>query len=446
MQWSKDLKKKLAAILIGITIALIFLEILLRIFPNRFTDYGSTIRFMYADTIGIKYMPNQKVGYNSECFKISPVSTNSNGFRDIKTTKAHYPIAVLGDSFMSALEVPEGVYTARQIESITGADTLNAGITAYGTLHQYLVYEEYVKKYKPQVVLLFFYTQNDIEDNSYSIMRKIYGSTAGRRAAAYIKDGEVFIVPASPDKFLEGTEKYWVSYIKKEMGKICKTCVVIKRVWDYYSVNRNLTSNSEDGDIPISFKVYMPPQTDEWKEAWELTEIFLKKINDAVARNGGAFVVVSVPEYVRTSREWKKEMEKQYNIDILPEEFDPFYPVKRLQRITQKHKIEFLELESHFLRYREKFNLQAPYYFYYCDGHWNPLGHFLASNIVAKHLVENDILEVESKDKVLSLINENLNLDPLAVLGNDAFMQIYNKGIYKGETNILKILKRQKER
>src|SRR5262249_2951772 len=125
-----------------------------------------------------------------------------------------------------------------------------------------------------------------------------------------------------------------------------------------------------------------------------------------------------------------------------PNDFDLEHPVRRMREINQRNKLRSIDLESFLRTYRDEFDLKAPYFSYRCDGHLNPLGHFLATNLIAKYLIVNDLVPLDSvrKIRVLSRLERNMKLSPVDILSEEGYEQIYKTGRFKGKTNIIKIL------
>ena len=154
---------------------------------------------------------------------------------------------------------------------------------------------------------------------------------------------------------------------------------------------------------------------------------------------------MTVPEYFAVVPDWKKSFEKATGVEEPPDDFDPLLAEKRLEALGKQHGIGVLNLAPNFKDYRVKFNLKDPYFWYACDAHWSPLGHFLAANWVARMLLDNDALPADSQEKTAlrSNIDKNLSLSPMDILGPEAYNKIYNRGVYRGSSNIPKILAKE---
>ena len=104
------------------------------------------------------------------------VEINSDGWRGPEVALRHPPgtlrIALLGDSFIEAFEVPfdstVGEVVERRLTALRGGpvEVLNFGQGGYGTTQELLTLEHEVWKYSPDLVLLAVTTGNDISDNS----------------------------------------------------------------------------------------------------------------------------------------------------------------------------------------------------------------------------------------------------------------------------------------
>src|SRR5436190_2894039 len=132
------------------------------------------------------------------------VKVSSQGLRDREHSVAKaantYRIAVLGDSYAEAMQVDmdkafwallptklEACGFARKVE------TINFGVSGYGTGHEFLTLRERVWRYAPDMVLLAFFPGNDVRNNSKAL--------EGEPGRAYfsLKDGKLFLDTAFRD-------------------------------------------------------------------------------------------------------------------------------------------------------------------------------------------------------------------------------------------------------
>ncbi|TRZ96505.1 hypothetical protein D4R78_00740 [bacterium] len=437
-----NLLKNFSLILMGFIISLLLAEATVRIFPNKFVYFLGTknsIVTVYNQDLGWIPAPQQKGQWPSYCFSVYPICINSFGFRDGPwKTGTGFKIAVLGDSYLQALQIPEGNYTSFILGRLLGQEVLNAANSGYGTIDELLAYKKLLKQRKPDITIIFF-CSNDIWNNSCEL-NKLLGWKHSQ-ACAYLDQGELkisknfnhlpILKPRIPD-----------CKLKRFIRKYCFSCVVMRRFIYKYSRN-GLCLGTNFALPPVKeWGVYNVPPLKVWEDAWEITEKALSSLKKEVESSGGRLLVVSVSEYLRVSRNWRKEVKKELGRSEIPEGFDSFYPLKRLKDMLKKQGIGYFELEPYFREYRDRFGLEPPYFSYWCDGHWNPLGHFLAAHLVARYLLEEDLVPMakEEKENRLKKINQDLELSPQEILGGKAYRQIYGRGIYKGSSNISEIL------
>ena len=129
------------------------------------------VLFLQPDeVVGWKQVPNLRWTWANADFRVD-VDTNPLGFRDLKREffkpRGVTRVAILGDSFIEAVQVPLAK-TATQIleqrldKSLNrGAErpqrweVLNFGISAYGVGQYLLTWEQYASKYHPDYVAIF---------------------------------------------------------------------------------------------------------------------------------------------------------------------------------------------------------------------------------------------------------------------------------------------------
>ena len=126
--------------------------------------------------VGWKLVPNLQwvwTGYYWYARDFSvPVKTNSLGFRDLEREFQKSPdkirIALIGDSFVEALQVPfektaghlleeklNSLTAKRHLEKPARYEVLNFGISSFGVGQYLLTFEQYALKFRPNYVFLF---------------------------------------------------------------------------------------------------------------------------------------------------------------------------------------------------------------------------------------------------------------------------------------------------
>jgi hypothetical protein len=111
-------------------------------------------------------------------------SHNSLGFRDIEFKPDGRPVMLfVGDSFVWGVDAEANErFTDLLRERLPQYQTVNAGVSGYGTDQEYLWLNRIWPEIHPDVVVLFFCTDNDRKDNTsnvrYGRYRKPYFETA----------------------------------------------------------------------------------------------------------------------------------------------------------------------------------------------------------------------------------------------------------------------------
>ncbi|MFC1896394.1 SGNH/GDSL hydrolase family protein [Thermodesulfobacteriota bacterium] len=146
----------------------------------RLTGLSVPLFTDYDDILGRRYVPGIEGYYRRE--GEAYVKINKNGFRDVEHKKLKpqdtVRIAVLGDSFTSALQVPLNSTYCRllegNLESCLSAqpknvEVMNFGVDGYNTAQELVLFKTDVRYYEPDIVIVSFFPGNDIHDNNRTL-------------------------------------------------------------------------------------------------------------------------------------------------------------------------------------------------------------------------------------------------------------------------------------
>ncbi|MBF0404463.1 hypothetical protein [Candidatus Magnetominusculus xianensis] len=348
---------------------------------------------------------------------------------------------------MEAFQVLDGDYTAAIMRTLLNKhskskiEILNTGVSGNGTVAELFRYRKYLKSIKPNIVLLFFLIGNDFRDNSCELSIAVNKNKMQLPCAYVEKDAVIYetnveiintkyfhLIPNSAKSDLGANinGKYnRLKHIYKTLRGYIKynfpilSAMVMDLLDAVASISKSIVAKKDDG-ISIDNYIYDPPVKQQWLDAWKITEDALLKLNQEISDNGGRLIVIINAEYPYSEIR---------------------YPEKKLTEIAIKDNITIFSLTNDFISYKKQNDLKVPYFASRCDGHWNPLGHFIAANVVSKYLIDNNLVPIGNDDKqgLSSLILKNLNRSPQDILGT-GFNQIYRNGFFEGQTNIEKIL------
>jgi lysophospholipase L1-like esterase len=389
-----------ALIFIGIAGALVIAELGLRLI-----GYADPRFYVRDDEVGFALRPGAAGWFTHE--GRSYVTINSAGRHDSDVRLSKPPqtirIAVLGDSFTEAKQVPiEQNFSSviqHELPKCSAAsgervEVMNFGVAGYGTAQELIMLRDRVWQYSPDIVVLAFYTGNDVLDNSPTL-----GQT--RLRPFFIRrDGEWEI----DDSFREqrhyrdrlarqssfGTwlrDRVRLIQLLEEVRRI-----VVRRIADTdesaaeandssWLLNQNAPKN-----IDVINMMFGPPRTPELRDAWDATEYLLDTMNREVKAHKALFLVVTLSDAIQVYPDpaLRDAVVKKYEIENL------FYPDKRVESFGRSHGIEVLSLAEPFQRYADahKVYLHGFTDTYLGYGHWNSAGHRLAGEMIEDRLCE----------------------------------------------------------
>ena len=166
---------KLLLVCLSIIFALVIAEVGLRI-----AGYSNPYFYTFEEQTGWMHRPGVAGWYRKE--GEAYVSVNSAGLRAREHAKQKgantFRIAVLGDSFAEALQVPleqtfwyllEGKLASCPALSGRQVEVINFGVSNYGTAQEMLALRSRVWEYAPDLVVLAFTPVNDVRNNSRAL-------------------------------------------------------------------------------------------------------------------------------------------------------------------------------------------------------------------------------------------------------------------------------------
>jgi len=349
-------------------------------------------RFHTSDpNLGWKLKPGASGEWNEE--GASLVQVNSEGLRDREHTKAKPPntlrVAVLGDSFTEAIHVPVEQTFWSKLERKLGncqavkrrknVEVINFGVQGYGTAQQLIMLRKKVWDYSPDIVILAFFIGNDMINNSPKLEYDRY-----RPFFAYDASGK--LVPDMSFRNLAPIDRNEraVSFVDRMPSLIVnnsRILQVIKKV-DLDRKKRELSEDFTD----LSTQNFKEPQDAAWQEAWRVTEGLIVTMRNEVVQKNADFLVVTIGDAMQV----RPEPQKRKNFMIKNNIQDLFYPERRLEKLGAREGFRVLNLSEQFQGYTDKYQVCAHGFenFVPCGGHWNELGHRLASILINRNLCQ----------------------------------------------------------
>ena len=409
MKWRNSIKK-LTLALFGLLVGCFFTEIALRI-------TGYAYPYFYTTDYHRGYMPrpNQEGWFWVE--NKNYVKFNSEGLRDREHSKTKpadtIRIAVLGDSFAEAKEVPiEQTFWSvieqkiRECQAFGGkkVEVINFGVGGYGTTQELITLRQKVWEYSPDIVLLTITPYNDIMDN-YRPLKK-----ADDAPYFVYQNGELVYDASFRDssKFRKHNSnlfRFWIwlhnsSRLIQLIHHAQETTRVKISTW---KEQRRLAQQPEKSpemslekqntppkrvtaqDVGEHNLLYLEPADNNWNEAWRVTEGLIVQMRDEVRQNGAQFLVAvnSIDMQAHPNKEFRQAFMRRLGVPNL------FYPNRRLQALAERERFAFLDLAEPMQAYAEQNNVYLHGFGEnYGGAHWNEAGHSLVGQFITNKLCE----------------------------------------------------------
>jgi hypothetical protein len=385
-------KKRLLAMVAGLVFALFLIEGILRVAGVSFQD------FYKADPVrGVAHRPGAKGWFRREGRQY--IVINGQGFRDrehpVQKPPGTYRIAVLGDSFAEALQVRlEDAFEAvlerelAKCPSYRGrsVEVFNFGVSNYGTAQELLTLRDRVWTVQPDLVLLAFFSGNDVWDNS-----KILKNDPELPYFA-LKEGQLVLDDSFKDSPRQRAERSRVRVAIKATIESSRVLQVVRQAWGVARLKSSqggATGPAGPGEEfagnVFQSQIYREPTDPNWKAAWDLTDRLVETIHHESTSHGAEFVVVTLTNGVQVHPDPKVIEQVRDRLGVP----DLDYPDRRLRELGDREGFGVLNLAPPFRRFAET-NHAYLHGFppNLGSGHWNEQGHKLAGQLIADWLCE----------------------------------------------------------
>jgi hypothetical protein len=414
-----NLKLKLLVVLVSLLVGLLIAEAALRLAGFTYPVFYTT-----DEARGYALKPDMEGWYRQE--GEAYVRINSEGLRDREHTKAKpadtVRIAILGDSYAEALQVPVedafwsvlerklgecGAFGGKKVEVI------NFGVSGYGTAQELITLRQKVWQYSPDIVMLAVTTNNDIVDNSRALKKT-------DEIPYYVfREGQLTL----DDSFLHTRAFQLRNSILNRMGRwIRDNLRVIQAI---HKVQRAIkirltarrtrqaappaapaqstaTTTEANGqkeagassppaaavtseELGVDNWGYRGPEEEVWTDAWRVTEELLRQMRDEVKAKGAQFIVVTLSNGIQVYPEPPVREIFMRRVGVK----DLFYPDHRIKAFGDREGFRVVNLAPTLQEYAERnkvflhgFGRDIG------NGHWNSNGHRLAGELLAQQLCQ----------------------------------------------------------
>jgi hypothetical protein len=339
----------------------------------------------------------------------SYVTMNSHGMRDVERHLAKAPgtvrIAVLGDSYTEALQVPSDKtfcsWIERELSNSSGAarkkvEVLNFGCSGFGTTQEYLLLKHRVWEFEPDIILLALTPGTNVRNNCRSLRW----------------DNRPFFVWEQEHLVLDTSFRNGRTFsIPRRQWRGLASCINHSRFLQMLSeIRSSLKEQSlqaskdpaeadESPAMEAGLEIFQEPRDPRWAEAWRITEKVLTLLRDEAARHHTPFrvVLVNSSHQVHPDAAVRHELARKLRVNDLD------YAERRLGEDLKREGIPMLALAPVFCKYAER---EQVYLHGFRSngtlgqGHWNEDGHRLAGKVIADWLREQDLSHPVETPKV----------------------------------------------
>jgi lysophospholipase L1-like esterase len=377
LAWARNLALAGAAIVAG----LLLCEFVLRLLGISYPI------FLWVDPIrGVAHIPGARGARQYEGHSL--VEINSDGMRGPEVALQHpagtFRIALLGDSFIEAFEVPfeqtVGEVIQRRLSALRGTpvEVLNFGVGGYGTAQELLTLRHEVWKYSPDLVLLAVTIGNDISDN-YRPLKADYAPYFVFRGADLVLDSS----------FVSSTEyrsrEVWTRRLLAvvQQSRLVQLVNRVRHLWVKSERQRVNAAGVPGDEVGLRDEVQLPPTTPDWQEAWRVTEGLLVLMRDECRGKHTAFAILTLTRGIQVSPVPEKKQAFLRQIGAK----DLYYPERRLNEFGMREGIVVFNLAPAMAKLADERHV---YFHSFRDklgtGHWNEEGHRVAGELIAPWL------------------------------------------------------------
>jgi len=412
MAFTKPLKGwiiNIMLLLASLAIALVALEIILRLTPGKYLIQGGLPRYYFTKDDKAGHDIAENLGpvahsiYGGYKYKIW--SNKLGCFDEPYMGETEY-ILLAGDSFIwgyTAYEKKVGKY----IENNLGFRVLKCGVSAYGTEDEYYKIKKIVTKtgIAPKLIIIGYFLGNDMEDDF--VKHTVIGGYLIRKREIDVYTGKetVYSDESLREKIIN-FERFGAvfkdsdSLLKKLITLLAKK-TVIGRYLSSLNFTRLIAKKTDmikdDEFVPFVSSVKYP-----WLErAWQRHFDNLKKIKELAAGYNSKLLMVLIPS-----------REQVYDCLRMGERYDWEQPNNLIKAFFVKEDIDYLDLTPVFRLYaderpRKYLDDKKDFYWRY-EGHWNEKGNRLAGALISRYILDKDIIGVTGKDQKMAKILEDI--------------------------------------
>jgi len=355
-------------LLISLLISLLFLELFLQLTSTPGCRQNDPL-------LDHSYKPHCSSEFKTQEWKVQ-VDMNGQGLRDDELEsrdKYQHRILLLGDSFLMGYGIEKEKRFSEILEQklqATGqqVDVINAGVTSYSPVLEYLYLKERGLGLEPDIVLLLF-DMSDVQNDYMYSQRAVYDQEGKIIAVPYQEPATLLLKIYYNLKIIPLLESI-LSFLDSKIPSTGKlgSSHFFDLEYDKYAITREGLS----------------PQKEQ--QYWNVSLTYLQKIKQLCEQHNITFILATYPYGHQVSpQEWGTG---RHNYGFQPGIVYSDKPNSILGEFARRQEIFFISL---FLEFNE--SKTHPLFFSY-DGHFNNAGHALAAEVLYQKLMQLNIFNL----------------------------------------------------
>lgn len=325
----------------AVLIALLIAEWLVRL-RVPYSVYGHTRQVVQetisvpSTTLGYANRPGASVRFRNKEFD-TQVTINARGLRDREypyEKSEPFRIAVLGDSFAFGWGVNQEDCLTELLEEryLQATDVINLSVSGYGTLQELRFFQEEGVKYHPDLVLVFWFS-NDLDE---------------RIPEVYFQNGRMSEVDLPRTRWSKRL-RLWLMRHSYAFTLLRETRNALNRRW--FKRNSSIAEAAVNDDVD-----------------WRLMRGWLAELRDSAQAHGATLAVVGIPDKGR------------------------FIVNELLTSLLRELQVAYCDLGEAFASLPEVDRHRA---YFHMDDHWTAYGHDVAARFVADYLRVTGLVPAE---------------------------------------------------
>jgi hypothetical protein len=350
----------------------------------RLANWWFPYFYCYDDYRGWELNPGAHGWYRRE--GVAYVRINRDGFRGPDYPESKPPgtfrVAVLGDSYVEAIQVPEDKTLTMVIGRELGqcpvlkakrVEAMNFGVDGYGTAQELITLRRKVWQYAPDAVVLAIFLGNDVRNNSV-----VLEGDQCRPFYTY-RDGQLELTGPLVD-----SPAYRMWCAARFDYRDLRLVGLFENAREAIKAGTGTPTAEQPVERAINYDIYKPPADAAWENAWLVTEALIREMYYEVEQHHAMFLAVTEDTSIQVwpEAQTRKRFEEKLGVT------DLFYPDRRIAELGRRNHFEVLNLALVLQSYAESNHVflhgfqNTPMGF----GHWNEAGHEQAGRAIAATL------------------------------------------------------------